>query len=352
MISNRIVFKSSPNDFAALLNAYRSGIPQLGTGDCVYNREAGDPSANIFAHSFYFPKKEIDSFLESIADMNKEKGGEDVHTVVFRGNDLPAFAARKVSPDHLSTSSNPEEIGIYFGENIAISKVDVNVTLMRENGDNILILGGEQKVAQRIAYYSALSATTAYTEQSASFSILSFLRSSDELNSEMSSMFEALPFNTEIAGRTTEVTRILESLKAEIEKRRNEEDTSHPDIFLIVIGMQQGRAFDLGGRRGDEPSDCGKMLEFILRNGPQVGIMTILQADRLNSLNKICFSASSALQLFNYRVALQMDERDSNSVMDSPAASKLFQFNRPSSVYRAFLRDNGRNLSVKFKPYK
>ena len=106
--------------------------------------------------------------------------------------------------------------------------------------------------------------------------------------------------------------------------------------------------FDRGGRRGDDVSECGVLLDYILKNGPAVGVFTILQCDNLENLARI----GNPLSSFAYRVALQMTENDSTKVVGSSAANKLFIFNRPSSVFRAYFRDNNRNVNIKFKPYK
>ena len=47
-----------------------------------------------------------------------------------------------------------------------------------------------------------------------------------------------------------------------------------------------------------------------------------------------------------------MNEGDSNKIMGSSVANRLFDFSRKSSVYRAYFRDNNRNVTIKFKPYK
>ena len=98
---------------------------------------------------------------------------------------------------------------------------------------------------------------------------------------------------------------------------------------------------------GAKVSESGTLLDFVLKHGPMVGVHTILQVDNLLNLARI----DSPLQIFDHKVVLQMSERDSNRLIDSPAASRLFVLNRPSSKFRAYYCNTSRNTLIKFKPY-
>ena len=151
-----------------------------------------------------------------------------------------------------------------------------------------------------------------------------------------------------MGNKLNDVTEFLTEIQTEIEARKNDETRALNHIYVSFYAFQLARMFDRGGRRGDEVSDCGKLLDHILRNGPVYGVFTFLQVDSLESLSRI----GTPINVFNYRIALQMSENDSNKVVGSPIANKLFVFNRPSSKFRAYFRDNNRNLTIKFKPYK
>ena len=97
-------------------------------------------------------------------------------------------------------------------------------------------------------------------------------------------------------------------------------------------------------------SAAAKDMDMIIRNGASVGVFVILQTDTLEALNRV--SQSTPLSGFNFRVALQMSEDMSYKVIGTSLANKLFVFNRPSSRFRGYVRDNARNHTIKFKPYK
>ena len=350
LIANRVVFKSSPADFSSLISLPINGkVPQLHTGECIYNSESGSPYDNHKVQGFLVTKTDIDKLLNQISEFSGNLHYQRKHDmVVFRGNDLPEFRNRRVARCHQTPSNMPESIGIYLGESISIHETDVCAILRKESANNILILGGESHVAQRIAYYATISASTAHTDQSATFVTLNFMRREDTLNEELQSVFESLPFSSQIVSKTAEIVETLTAIKEEIDERRKDEERPQDHIYLSIYAFQLARMFDKGGRRGDDVSESGMLLDYILKNGPAVGVFTIMQCDNWDNLSRI----GNPLSSFTYRVALQMTENDSNKIVGSSIASKLFVFNRPSSVYRAYFRDNNRNINIKFKPYK
>lgn len=350
LIANRVVFKSSPADFSSLISLPINGkIPQLHTGECIYNSESGSPYDNHKVQGFLVTKTDIDKLLNQISEFSDNSHYQREHDmVVFRGNDLPEFRNRRVARCHQIPSSMPESVGIYLGESISIHETDICAILRKESANNILILGGEPHVAQRIAYYATISASTAHTDQSATFVTLNFMRREDTLNEELQSVFESLPFSSQIVSKTAEIVESLTAIKDEIDERRKDEERPQDHIYLSIYAFQLARMFDKGGRRGDDVSESGMLLDYILKNGPAVGVFTIMQCDNWDNLSRI----GNPLSSFTYRVALQMTENDSNKIAGSSIASKLFVFNRPSSVYRAYFRDNNRNINIKFKPYK
>lgn len=349
LIANRVVFKSSLNDFSALITLPSTlRMPQLRTGECIYNSESGSQYDNTRVQGFFISMNDINSLLDKVYDYSKRKGIISVGMTVFRGNDLPSFRDRRIEESHHYTSVIPDEVGVYFGESIAINETDVCAVIRKEACNNILVIGGEPNVAQRIAYYATLSATTAHTDESASFYMFNYIRGAEEEVAEMNDTLLSLPFVVKMGNRLNDVTEYLTEIQAEIEARKNDETRAMNHIYLSFYAFQLARMFDRGGRRGDDVSDCGKLLDYILRNGPTYGVFTVLQVENLESLSRI----GTPISVFNYRIALQMSENDSNKVVGSSIASKLFVFNRPSSKYRAYFRDNNRNITIKFKPYK
>ena len=350
LIANRVVFKSSPADFSSLISLDAGeGMPRLRTGQCVYNSESGAPYDNNIVQGFFVSKKDIDDILARLGDFAKARTYAGGQMKVFRSAEQPEFIRRRVQPGDAGMRRPGSRIPIYLGESISVSEYDVNAGLAPETANNILVVGGEQEVAEAICYHSVLSASTCHEAGEATLVVVSGMRPDNELASVILPTLEALPFDHYFPATAEDVEKTLAAVKETIDNRRQSNGPIPGNVYIAVFDFQNCRAFDRDtSGRIEKPSSQAALLEYVLRNGPSVGVFTILQTDNLESLGRV----GSVLSAFNYRVALQMSEGDSNKVVGSSAANKLFVFNRPASRFRAYLRDNNRNLTIKFKPYK
>lgn len=352
LIANRVVFKSSPSDFDSLISvADRSGMPRLRTGQCVYNSESGAPYANEVVQGFYTSKPDLDALMDRIRDFEKTVCYDREPMKVFRSADLPLFDERRVAPLHNTVSPIPFIVPVYFGESIAVSDVDVNVELVKENANNILIIGGEGEIARSITFNAMRSAVAGHSEETAKVAIISGLRADNPMNEKIKEFSYSTQCDFAFASTAAEVSALLKTLREEVERRRNDETVPQQHIYVTCFDFQSVRVLDKD-TSGAMPklSQAAKDMDMIIRNGASVGVFVILQTDTLDSLNRA--SQSSLLPMFNFRVALQMSEDLSYKIIGTPLANKLFVFNRPASRFRGYVRDNIRNQSIKFKPYK
>ncbi len=339
LIANRIVFKCSPTDIGLIgMNT----VPQLRTGECIYNSESGVAFANKKVQTFFISKKEIDELLTQVKTFATVRDCTTKNTVVFRSDDLPD------KMPSITPQEQPEEVDIYFGQPIAISEYDVCANLRKSSNDNILIIGGEQDVAQKLAINTAMSAMSYYTDKSAKWYFFNFMRPTDPLYLLPESYFATDIFDTVFASKADEVANALQEIKTEIDARKADENREQQHIYLSFYTFQLAQMFKKGGRRGDDVSESGILLNYILNNGPLVGVFTILQVDNVSNLQQI----GDTVSYFTHRVALQMDERDSGKIVGSDIANRLYVMNRPSSKYRCYYYNNRNRILVKFKPYK
>lgn len=352
LIANRIVFKSAPNDFDSLITSEtRNGMPRLRTGQCIYNSESGASYANEIVQGFFTSKSDLDGLMHKIRDFERGFSYDREPLKVFRSADLPVFEERRRAEYHKSVSPIPYIVPVYFGESIAISDVDVNIELVKENANNILIIGGEAEIARNITFNAMRSAVACHTDDTARVVVLSGMRADNPLYEKIREFADSTPCDFTMASSAADVESIVKALKEEIEQRRNDENIPQQHIYVTCFDFQSIRALDRD-TSGAMPklSGAAKDMDMIIRNGASVGVFVIVQTDTIEALNRV--SQSSLLSMFNFRVALQMSEDMSYKIVGTPLANKLFVFNRPSSRFRGYLRDNARNQTIKFKPYK
>lgn len=352
LIANRVVFKSAPSDFDSLISSEdRSGMPRLRTGQCVYNSESGAAYANGTVQCFFTSKSDLDKLMSKISDFEQGFSYEREPLKVFRSADLPVFEERRLEELHKSVSPIPYIVPVYFGESIAVSDIDVNVELVKENANNVLIIGGEADIARNIAFNAMRSVVAGHTDDTAKVVVLSGMRADNPINDKINEFANKSFCDFTIVSSNRDFEDILKALKEEIENRRNDENIPQQHIYVTCFDFQSIRALDKD-TSGSMPklSAAAKNMDFIIRNGASVGVFVIAQSDTLDALNRV--GNSSPLSMFNFRVALQMSEEMSYKIVGNPLANKLFVFNRPSSRFRGYVRDNARNITIKFKPYK
>lgn len=357
LIANRVVFKSDPNDFNNLIRwPHSTPAPRLQTGMCVYNYESGAEAANSITRSFYLNStKELEGLLEKIkqyatqhSDMNDE---HELRT--FRSDELPEFANRILSDRHTTHQDAPREVGVYMGESIAILPCHVYVPLTKDSNNNILIIGGVPNIAKGIAYHTLLSEIAVHTEGSCNVILMNYMMEDDPMwgmfQSDTYSSFASYG-NIQEVNNAEDVQKYLQYVKDEvIDPRKNDPTIPMAHLFINIVDFQRGRMFDGTGGRGDMQSECSRLLEYVLKNGPMVGVFTVLQVDNLSNLNRLCYNAQN---LFCHRIALQMSDQDSNKIVGNSAANKLLVLNRPATNYRALYYNHVNNSMTKFKPYR
>jgi len=138
---------------------------------------------------------------------------------------------------------------------------------------------------------------------------------------------------------------LVSDLADEVTRRLAAGDQFAEPVFLIIYNL--ARFCDL--KKADDYSfdddsgaAAGKKFATILREGPSVGVHTLIWCDSYNNANR--WLDRQAMRDFEMRVLFQMSAADSSNLMDSPAASKL-------SNYTAIFYSDERGVAEKFRPY-
>lgn len=347
LIANRVAFNCKPVDYEALIP--RSQRPNLEQGVCVSTNDYGSPVSNAQVQCYFADEETRQRLVERIAERYEQSSIKlEPAPIVFRGDELPEFEPN-LTPSDLPTMSP-----VLLGQSIAISDTDVTAYLPHQRGGNLLVIGGEQDVAQCITYYAFRSLLAAHSDGSAKFHLFNYMRENKELSQRLDADRDAFAgvFEITIADASApgdEAVQRLVAVREAIERRKAaQESSSH--LFVIIFGAQDGMIFEPVmkihfSKQTNEPSEATTALEYIVANGPSVGVHTIVQVDSLGNLRRVLPGLGTGMEDFGYRAILQMSEGDSRKLTNTPYASRL-------GDNRAYLFDLRRNTFEKFKPYK
>ena len=185
------------------------------------------------------------------------------------------------------------------------------------------------------------------TSRSVRFAILDGGRTESESTKFGDELASHLPIDIEVVGPNRAGTTVS-AIADELRNRNESEDHSFEPYYLIVFDiarfrdLQQSDDFGFSGFGDDAKEDPSTQLASILKDGPPVGIHTIVWTDSYNNVNR--WFARQTLRDFGMRVLFQMSAVDSSNLMDSAAASHL-------SPNRAIYYSDERGDSEKFRPY-
>jgi energy-coupling factor transporter ATP-binding protein EcfA2 len=140
---------------------------------------------------------------------------------------------------------------------------------------------------------------------------------------------------------------IIGEIAAELALRHQQGQDVAPPIYLFLYNLGRFRdlkkeeefSFSSGEDKADSPA---KQFAAILRDGPPLGIHSLVWCDTFSNLSRMLDRQS--LRDFEMRVLFQMNANDSSSLTDTPEASRL-------GVHRALFYDEGQGRMEKFRPY-
>ena len=138
-------------------------------------------------------------------------------------------------------------------------------------------------------------------------------------------------------------------ITGEIKRRQESTSDDQAPIYILIYDIQRFRDLrksddDFGYKSYDEdkPIPPAKLFSDLLRDGPPVGVHTIIWCDSVNNLNRTL--DRQGMKEFENRILFQMSANDSSTMIDTPAASKLGE-------NRALYYSEEANRIEKFRPY-
>lgn len=328
-------------------------------GEAIYNDANGRVEGNSRFQTAWLPEDQRNVYLAQIAELAKQNGYRTPRPqIVFEGN-APAEVEKNDRLRNLLTApawpaSTPREQFAWLGDPTAI-RDPIAAVFCRQSGSNLLIVGQDEEAALGMMAIALISLAAqlpvggkAEGEDGATFYVLDFSKVNTSYAGLWHTLADILPHKVKV-GRRIQLPGLIAELAADVQARLNNERPDGLPRYLFLFGLQQARDLDqeeLGySSYGEDSAQPNPTRQFatIVREGPDLGIHTLVWCDTKANLERRLDRRT--LREFTMRVALQMSEEDSSSLLNSPLASRL-------GPYRALFYSEIENRMEKFRPYR
>jgi hypothetical protein len=348
----RIALQCSETDSYLILSDDNAAARLLSRpGEAIYNDANGQVEGNSPFQVVWLPETIREQYLQRVRALAGERGHRPPEPrIVFEGN-VPADPAANVELAEriqgAAWSAAPPAPRAWLGEPVAI-KGPTSVSLPRQSGSNVVIVGQRSEVALAIMAMSAVSLAAECAPADARFRIFDGTPADSPHAGYLLKLAEDLPHDARCAA-WREVADAMAELARELQGRIEAGDTKAPAVFILIHGLQRFRML----RRSDDDfglplDDAGRppapdrQLAELLREGPAFGMHAFIWCDTVTNLERSL--ERQGMREFDNRVLLQMSGPDSTTMIDTPAASKL-------GLQRGLLWNEERGTLEKFRPY-
>ncbi len=353
----RIALQCSETDAHLILSDDNPAARLLSRpGEAIYNDANGLVEGNDFFQVVWLPEQRREDYLRRIQDLARRRPSTPKQPqIVFEGK-VPGDVTKNYHLNRLLRAPEwpaPARVHqAWLGEPVAI-KDPTAADFRPQGGRNLLIVGQFDEAALGILTTCLISLATQLPPAPADSSGTPFyLLDGSPVDAPhagyLKQVAEVLPHSVKVGG-WRDVLLIMTELAEEVERRLKASEGELPPRFLIIYGLQRFRDlrraeddFSFSRRNDAAPPNPAKLFGTILRDGPAVGIFTLVWADTLNNVNR-CFDRHG-LREFDLRVLFQMSTADSSTLIDSPVAGKL-------GLHRALFYSEDRGQVEKFRPY-
>ena len=318
-------------------------------GEAIYNDVGGRVAGNSPFQTAWLPDSDRDACLGRVAELTRDRWQSAEPLIVFEGGVPADVTENRLLAASLEPGAPPAEPSapkIWLGAPVTI-KDPTAVTLRRQSGANVLIVGQRDEVAMNLMTAGMVSLAAQLGRDSIRFVVLDGSAPDSAQAGVLERVISALPHAIErVAWRdVAEVTGRL----AEEAGRRVQADQHHAStVLLLIYGLQRYRMLrrseDAFGLSLDEEAKPRPDTQFaeLLREGPGVGMHVLVWADTLSTVERTL--DRQTIREFDHRVLFQMSAADSSNLIDSPVANQL-------GLHRALLYSEEQGGVEKFRPY-
>ena len=326
-------------------------------GEAIYNDANGMVEGNSPFQVVFLNDERRERYLGALRTMaDRRTDIPQLPRIVFDGNEAADPAGNKLLGELLSSGKvhgkQPVAPLAWLGDAIAI-KDPTTAIFRRQGGANMLIVGQREDLGAALLAMSIVSLAAGSDPhpggglgRPARFVLLEPAIAEEKPDILLASLAKHLPHEVEVVGRLA-TAESLAAVAAEVQRRIDEQVLDGEAVFLVVRDLARYRELrrdegDFGFSMGEKKASPAQNFVTILKDGPTVGVHTIIWCDSLTNLQRTF--ERGTLKEFELRVLFQMSGSDSSQLVDSPLASKL-------GPQRALFIHEETGTLEKFRPY-
>lgn len=349
----RIALQCSESDAHLILSEDNTAARLLSRpGEAIYNDANGTFEGNHPFQVVWLSDHQRETYLKQLAAMSDQQQLSLGAPTIFEGNVAADAADNDLLRAAITTPAPSSSPRAWLGAAVAI-KDPTCVTLRRQAGANVLIVGQQEDLALGIlaSSFISLAAETRAAEASAkslkTFYILDGTRPDAPEAGFWRRAAQRVTIDAEVV-MPRDAAQTVKMIAAEVDRRVASGEQSAEPVFLIIDNLsrfrdlKKGDEFAVSSFDDDDSPSAGKQLATILREGPAVGVHALIWCDSYTNLSR--WLERNTLRDCDLRALFQMSANDSANLMDSPAASKL-------GTHMAILYSEEQGQAEKFRPY-
>jgi energy-coupling factor transporter ATP-binding protein EcfA2 len=351
----RIALQCSEADAHLILSEENTAARLLTRpGEAIYNDANGIYEGNHPFQVVWLSDSLRDEYLGRIAALAKQRKYAGPPAIVFEGNVLSDLSENRQLRELLAAGRWPEAAAgprAWLGSAVAIAE-PTSAVFLRQSGANLLLVGHREEAALGVMTAAMLSLAAQHPPcdprpgGGAQFYVLDGTRPDAPEAGFWRRVAPVLPHAVKVS-LVRDAGEMLAEIAAEVARRQQEALDKAPPVYLLIYNVGRFRdlrkedEFSFGSDDGRPPSPA-KQFATILRDGPALGIHTLVWCDSYTTLGRIV--DRQGLRDFEMRVLFQMNPTDSSNLMDTPDAARL-------GIHRAIYYDDAQGRMEKFRPY-
>jgi ribosomal protein L7/L12 len=328
----RIALQCSEADSRLILGEDNTAARLLSRpGEAIFNDAAGLIEGNNLFQVAMFSEEDRSRELEAVNETAIAKSWQGDPPVVFEGHEAAQImSCRPLAQSLLAVpATEVKTLQLWLGEPTSL-RPTVAVPLKRQSGRNLMILTRDEEQGVGVMLAALLSLAAQSRPGRDRFAVVDLTSADAPWADHPEEFASAVPHHVEVLGRR-DLKSILRELGTEVERRGDGGLMKEPTIVLVLLGLQRARELrqgdDMGGAsismdlNSDTEVGLPQRLASILREGPEVGVHTLLWCDTYANLERAL--DRSAVNEIGLRISGPLAASESHRLFDDDVASLI-----------------------------